>query len=81
MADGEFSVYQFFTDESYEPVLRFVDAETAVKCSTQLIKSIGAKTGTVIKVIITDGGDFTNFEWQYGKGVIYPQQPAKETKQ
>lgn len=81
MTDGEFSVYQFFTDESYEPVLRFVDAETAVKCSTQLIKSIGAKTGAVIKVIITDGGDLTNFEWKFGEGIVYPKPPQKETKQ
>ena len=24
------------------------------------------------KRIITDGGDFTNWEWKYGEGLVYP---------
>lgn len=81
MASGEFSVYQFFADERYEEVLRYVDAETAVNRATQLTQSIGAQIGTIVRVIITDGGDFTNFEWKFGEGVTYPPQPEKETKQ
>lgn len=68
---AEFSVYQFFPDDSYEEVLRFVDAETAVKTAKQLTESIGGRIGTTQRVIITDGGDCTCFEWQFGKGVTF----------
>lgn len=28
--------------------------------------------GIIRKVIITDGGDFINFQWEFGKGITYP---------
>jgi len=69
--NNEFSVCQFFEDGSYEFVRRFVDAETAVKAAHHYCHSVGAKIGTTRRVIITDGDDYTNFEWQYGKGVTF----------
>ncbi len=69
--NNEFSVCQFFEDGSYEFVRRFVDAETAVKAAHHYCHSVGAKIGTTRRVIITDGDDCTNFEWQYGKGVTF----------
>jgi hypothetical protein len=78
MSHGEFSVYQFFPDESYDEVLRFVDRETAVKTALQLTMSVGGRIGTTVKVIITDGGDECNFEWQFGKGVVFPPSPGEE---
>jgi hypothetical protein len=72
MADGEFSVVQFFVDGSHEYVRRYVDAEEAVKAAHHYCYSVGAKIGTTVKVIITDGGDCTNFLWEYSKGVVYP---------
>lgn len=68
----EFSVYQFFADESYEEVLRFVNLQTAVETAKRLSESVGGRLGTTVRIIITDGGDHTNFEWQFGKGVTYP---------
>jgi hypothetical protein len=73
---GEFSVYQFFLDESCERVASFVDPRTAVDTACRLTRSVGAKMGTTARVIITDGGDFTCFEWQAGKGVTYPPECA-----
>jgi hypothetical protein len=70
--DGEFSVYQFFPDETYEEVLRFVDAETAMRTVVSLTQSLGGRLGTTAKVIITDDEDYTTFEWQHGKGVVFP---------
>jgi hypothetical protein len=29
------------------------------------------------RVIITDGGDYCVFEWQFGKGIVWPYRPAK----
>ena len=70
----EFSVVQFFAnDAGYEYVCRFVDGETAVETALQLSRSVGGRMGFVEKIIITDGGDYTVFEWQYGKGVTYPE--------
>lgn len=69
---GEFSVCQFFVDGSYEYVRRFVGAEEAVQTARHYCTSVGAKIGTTVRVIITDGGDYTNFEWKFGEGIIYP---------
>jgi hypothetical protein len=32
----------------------------------------GAKIGVISRIIITDGLDLTCFEWQKGKGVVFP---------
>ena len=69
---GEFSVYQFFEDESSECVRRNVDAEEAVNAAHHYCNSVGARMGFTRRVIITDGGDYCNFEWQFGKGVTFP---------
>lgn len=69
---GEFSVCQFFPDESYEYVRRFVSAKEAVEAFGHYITSVGAKLGTTVRVIITDGGDCINMEWQFGKGITFP---------
>ena len=72
---NEFSVVQFFVDDSYEYVRRFVSAEEAVKASKHYTSSVGARLGTTKRVIITDGGDCTCFEWKFGEGVVFP--PAR----
>jgi len=72
MTENEFSVCQFFEDGSYEYVRRFVSAEEAMKAVQHYITSVGARLGTTVRVIITDGGDCTNFEWKFGEGVTFP---------
>lgn len=76
--EGEFSVTQFFRDDSYETVVKYVDAQTAVDKFIHYSHSVGAKIGTTVRVIITDGGDFTNFEWKFGEGITYPPEYAKK---
>lgn len=68
---GEFSVCQFFENGNYEYVRRFVDAKEAVEAAHHYCNSVGARLGTTVRVIITDMGDCTNFEWQFGKGVTF----------
>ena len=68
----EFSVYQFFPDETWERVLHFVTAEEAVSKAKVLTQTVGAKIGTTRRVIITDGDDFCCFEWKFGEGVTFP---------
>lgn len=68
----EFSVCQFFADNSYEYLKRWVGAEEALITTKQLIESVGARIGTTQRVIVTDSGDCIVFEWKYGEGVIFP---------
>ncbi len=72
VSDGEFSVVQFFADETYEYVRRGVSAPEAVGAAKHYAASVGARLGTTRRVIITDGEDFTTFEWKFGEGVTYP---------
>jgi len=69
--DGEFSVCQFFENDTYEYVRRWVSAEEAVEAARHYCYSVGARLGFVRRVIITDGGDFINFEWKYREGVTF----------
>jgi hypothetical protein len=73
MQDGEYSVYQFFPDETYNEELRFVDAKTAVY-RAKSIDGPGALLGVTAKVLITDGGDYTCFLWIKGQGIVFPTQ-------
>ncbi len=71
-----FSVVQFFDDDTHEYVRRRVDAQHAVTAARHYCSSIGARIGTTKRVIITDNGDDTVFEWQFGKGVTFPPEAA-----
>lgn len=70
--EGEFSVCQFFADESYEYVRRFVGAEEAVEAFGHYTQNVTAQLGVVKRVIITDGLDSINMEWKFGEGITYP---------
>lgn len=72
MSDGEFSVVQFFDDGTYEYVRRYVDGKEAVEAAHHYTHNVAARKGFVTRVIITDGGDYTNFEWKFGEGITYP---------
>lgn len=69
-----FNVCQFFEDDSYEYVRRYVSAEEAVKAFNYYTNNVAVKMGVVKRVIITDGGDCINMEWEYGKGITFPPQ-------
>lgn len=69
---GEFSVCQFFDNGAYEYTRRWVSAQEATEAFQHYTTSVGARLGFTVRVIITDGGDFTNAEWKYGEGIVYP---------
>lgn len=77
MTESEFSVYQFFEDGSYERVRSFVSAEEAVKAAQHYTTCVAARLGITRRVIITDGLDYTVFEWLHGRGVVYPPKLAE----
>lgn len=71
-SSGEFSVCQFFPDGGYEYVRRYVEAKEAIEAFKHYTTSVGARIGTTVRVIITDGGDCINMEWKHGEGIVYP---------
>ena len=70
---GEFSVCQFFPDGAYKYTRRFVSAAEAVNAFDHYTHSVGARLGMTVRVIVTDGGDNTNMEWEFGKGITFPK--------
>ena len=75
---GEFSVCQFFANDSYEYVLRSASAKDAVHTAKRFTESVGARIGTTARVIITDADDFTVFEWKFGEGVMFPPHDGQQ---
>jgi hypothetical protein len=67
-----FNVCQFFPSGQYEYVRRRVSAEEAFEAFTHYITCVGARIGTTVRVIITDGGDSICAEWIRGIGLTYP---------
>lgn len=78
--NGEFSVYQWFEDGQYERVRHGVDDQEAVKVAIHYSTSVGAKIGTTVRVIITDGGDLTVWEWKRGEGIVFPPEVKGQLK-
>jgi hypothetical protein len=70
--EGEFSVFQFFPDGNHEEIRHHVSSEEATKAAMTYTTNPASKVGIVRRVIITDAGDYTVFEWKYGEGYVYP---------
>lgn len=75
--DEKFSVYQFFEDGQYERVRYLVPLTEAMLTVRHYTTSVAARLGVTRRVIITDTGDLTCFEWIYGKGVVFPPPETK----
>ena len=79
MSDNEFSVWQFFKDGSYEKVRDHVSATDAMEAVRHNTDNVAVRMGITVRVIITDGGDSTCFEWKNGEGIVFPPRPVKES--
>jgi hypothetical protein len=82
MSDSEFSVVEFYSDGYHAYVERRLDAKNAVSLAKRCTDAATVASGFVVKVIITDGGDNTVFQWEHGKGVTFPppEDRARESK-
>jgi hypothetical protein len=80
MSEGEYSVCQFFPNGTSEYVRRYVGELNAIEAFAFYTSSIAAKNGFVTRVIITDGGDCINLEWEYGKGITFPPELTGKTR-
>jgi hypothetical protein len=77
--DGPFNVVIWFDDGFYEYFVRDVPAQEAVLAAKRCIDGVLGRTGLVVKVQITDQGDYTNFLWERDKGIVYPTQTEGRT--
>jgi hypothetical protein len=64
----EFSVVEFFDNGTHAYVQRWLDAKDAVYLAKHCIDHLH---DGVERIIITDGGDFTTFEWKKGQGITF----------
>lgn len=71
---AEFSVWWWDRDDGQHRELSFVEAEPAMHAVRRLTTGPAALMGIVQRVIITDGGDCTCFEWLKDKGVTFPKE-------
>jgi hypothetical protein len=65
-------VYQFFLDDTYEKVGEGLDGKAAVERAKDFTQRPAATVGIIQRVIITNDGDQVVFEWQHGKGIVFP---------
>ncbi len=63
-----FNVVIFYDDGFHEYVRRDLPAREAVE-----VAKICTEHRAAARVVITDSGDFTNFLWQRGKGIVFPK--------
>jgi hypothetical protein len=79
MSKEKFDVWQFFADDAYEKVRARVGIKEALKAAYHYTHNVSALTGVTSRVIITDEGDCTVFEWKYEEGVTYPKRSVEVT--
>jgi hypothetical protein len=78
ISSGEFSIYWWDNTDYCHKELRFVDAKRAVERVASLSRGPASLLGMVKRIIITDGGDYTTFEWKHGQGITFP--PGQQGK-
>lgn len=76
-----FNVVQFFADGSSETLPDLRGPQAAVQAAKRWCSSVGARIGNTRRVIITDSGDYINFEWKFGEGVTYPTPEMRRSAQ
>ena len=79
MAQAElFNVVQFFPDGSHEYIQQGLPVEEALRlvCNWIAPTRPAHKLGIIERVIITDMGDITVFEWKKGIGITFPRSAA-----
>lgn len=72
MAKGEFSVIQYLVEDVQEKVREFVDAEEAIDAFRHYTNNVASRMGITKRVILIDGEDCVNMEWEFGKGIVFP---------
>lgn|SRR5262245_36106693 len=73
-----YNVVQFFDNDTHEYVRRRVGAEDAMRATGHYTHSVAARIGMVRRVIITDDGDNTVWDWRFGDGIVFDSEEGAE---
>jgi hypothetical protein len=77
MNEGEFSVWIFFIDGTHFSEWRGLDAGSALAQAAELSKRPAIAAGIFVeRIIVTDSGDCTVFEWRPAQSVTWPPSPS-----
>lgn len=68
---GPFAVWQFFTGGHCTRDHEGLSAWSAVAAANRLTQTLAAQSGTTCRIIITDSGDHTVWEWRHGEGLVF----------
>ena len=69
---AQFSVWIFWADGTHSAVAVLIKAGEAVRMAQTLSIYLGPADPTCERIIVTNGGDDTVFEWKRGEGVTFP---------
>jgi hypothetical protein len=73
MVGEQFAVLMFFAEGKRRYLRRFASAQEACRAFEHCIHSVEAvRFGIPIRVVITDRNDCILREWQFGKGITFP---------
>lgn len=72
MTEKNFSVFWWDREGGQHRELYLAPIGQVTRAVKRLTTGPAAMIGFVDRVIITDGGDMTCFEWWYGKGITFP---------
>lgn len=72
MSEPEYSVWWWDPEGRNYRERQFIPLLEAVKLAKSLADRPAGTFGIIKKIMITDGGDHAVFEWQFGKGVVFP---------
>jgi hypothetical protein len=67
-----FNVIIFFPDETWIYEAQGIEERAAAELAIECTGRPAAKLGFIAKVMVTDMLDRCCFEWQNGKGIIFP---------
>ena len=72
MGGEQFAVLMFLAEGERRYVRRFASAQEACRAFEHCIRSVEARFGIPIRVVITDRNERILREWQFGKGITFP---------
>jgi len=68
----EFSVYIFLPFDWHMPLVKSTSIEDAMKVAKRATEAKIGPASRAERIIITDGGDYTVFEWTRDRGITFP---------
>jgi hypothetical protein len=73
-----YAVYQFLLDGSREQIGEGLEGKAAIERAADFVSRPAATMGIITRVIVTNESDQIAFEWQHGRGIVFPPEFADQ---